>query len=126
MTVPQLVAGCDVQSLALSEKEAFILSKVDGRRTFGDLAALTGVDRETIAEVMAHLLEVRAVWITGPLTSLATTGSWPSAAISDSVPIDIDIEWTDESDAVTASYPDRPSQRPTIPGEPPKVDWDEG
>lgn len=127
MTVPQHVAGCDVASLALSPQEAFVLSKIDGRRSLGDLAVITGVDRETVAVIIARLLELRAIWIAGPLTTHAsTTGPFPSAALIETIPIDIEIDWTsleDDEEQVTAPYSDRPSQRPTIPAEPPDIDW---
>ncbi len=126
MTVPNVVAGVDPRNLALTPAEGFVFSKIDGRRTFGDLAIITGVDRETVAEIIARLLELRAIWIAGPLTTFAsTTGPWPSAAVVESIPIDIEIDWLslDDADEVTAPYAERPSQRPTIPTEPPDVDW---
>jgi hypothetical protein len=126
MTVPQHVTGCDVRNLALSPEEEFVFSKIDGRRTLGDLAAITGVDREAVAGIIARLLELRAIWIAGPLTTYAsTTGPWPSAALIESIPIDIEIDWTslEDEEQVTAPYSDRPSQRPTIPAEPPDIDW---
>jgi hypothetical protein len=116
MTVPHRVTSCDLEALSIDEREHFVLSKVDGRRSIGDLAALTGLTKETIAPILGRLIELRAIWIAGPLTTHASaSGGWSSAGgLVEVIPLDVEIDWALDDDLPTMPYAERPSQRITL------------
>lgn len=51
--------------------ETFILSKIDGRRTLADLAALVGLSSAEVGSVIGRLVELEIVALAQPLEPLA-------------------------------------------------------
>ncbi len=58
--VPELVAGIDVRTLPLSALEGFVLSRIDGRSTTGDIVALTGLPLEQVVMILEKLVTLGA------------------------------------------------------------------
>lgn len=86
--IPRLAPGVDVRVLPLTPLEGFVLSRVDGAATVGDLADLTNQSTEECSAVIERLLALRAIeWADGavslPRTSTrpSSPGSSPRAAV---------------------------------------------
>jgi len=64
--VPRLVAGVDLRSLPLSPLEGFVLSRVDGGASVGDIADLTSLELAMVLATVEKLIALDAVeWADG-------------------------------------------------------------
>lgn len=88
--IPRLVPGVDVRALPLSPTDGFVLSRVDGVASVGDIADLTNQSADECMAVLERLLALRAIeWADGavslPRASMrpAATGSAPSRPAGD-------------------------------------------
>jgi curved DNA-binding protein CbpA/Flp pilus assembly protein TadD len=61
LRVPELVAGVDVRTLPLSALEGFVLSRIDGKSSSGDIVALTGLGLEQVIAILDKLVTLGAV-----------------------------------------------------------------
>jgi curved DNA-binding protein CbpA len=59
--VPELVDGVDVRALPLSALEGFVLSRIDGRSTTGDIVSLTGLPLDQVVAILDKLTGLGAV-----------------------------------------------------------------
>jgi hypothetical protein len=75
ISVPRLY---DPPSLALGPVEAFVLSKVDGRRSISDLAVIVGLSQAEV-EAVLHRLSVMGAIIIDVLTSDAAASDYDSS-----------------------------------------------
>jgi curved DNA-binding protein CbpA len=58
--VPELVVGVDVRTLPLSALEGFVLSRIDGKSSTGDIVALTGLGLEQVVAILEKLVTLGA------------------------------------------------------------------
>jgi curved DNA-binding protein CbpA len=61
-SVPKLAPGTDITKLPIGAREGFVLSRIDGRTSLGELASLCGFPYDEIERVIARLLEIRAAF----------------------------------------------------------------
>jgi hypothetical protein len=64
-TVRPKPLGKPVSSLALTPEEGFVLSRIDGRLSVGDLVALTGIDEPRVQQIVTKLASRGAVMLEG-------------------------------------------------------------
>ena len=62
---PSIVPGVDMKSLPIGPEEAFVLSRVDGSATSGDIALATGLDRARVNQALDRLRDLGAVEVAG-------------------------------------------------------------
>jgi len=62
-SVPKVAPGTDFTKLPIGAREGFLLSRIDGRTTLGDLAALCGFPADEVERLLLRLMEVRAAYI---------------------------------------------------------------
>lgn len=67
--LPQLVEGVDVRTLPIGPHEAFVLSRVDGRSSDGEIAMVTGLEPGFVVETLARLQQLGAVHYAAPSTT---------------------------------------------------------
>jgi curved DNA-binding protein CbpA len=60
LRVPELVAGVDVRTLPLSALEGFVLSRIDGKSSAGDIVALTGLGLDQVIAILEKLVALGA------------------------------------------------------------------
>lgn len=64
--IPRLVPGVALHALPLGPLEGFVLSRIDGSASVGDIADLTSLDTEQVVEIIAKLISLSAVeWADG-------------------------------------------------------------
>lgn len=68
--IPRLASGIDVRALPLSPLEGFVLSRVDGVASLGDIADLTNQSTDDCATVLERLFELHAIEWTDGVASL--------------------------------------------------------
>jgi len=68
--IPRVASEIDVRALPLSPLEGFVLSRVDGVASLGDLADLTNQSADDCATVLDRLFELHAIEWTDGLASL--------------------------------------------------------
>lgn len=61
-SVPKLAPGCDLTRLPIGAREGFVLSRVDGATSLGDIAALTGFPVDEVERIFTRLVELRAAF----------------------------------------------------------------
>ncbi len=61
LSVPKPTPGCDLRSLPIGPREAFLLSRIDGTVSERDLALLTGLDDDATREAIDHLVAIGAI-----------------------------------------------------------------
>ncbi len=80
--VPRLVAGVDLRSLPLTPLEGFVLSRVDGAASVGDIADLTSLELAMVLATVEKLIVLDAVeWADGA-TGLPKPSVRPPAGTS--------------------------------------------
>ena len=84
--IPRLVAGLDVKALPLTPIEGFVLSRIDGTASVGDIADLTIQDPGEVRSILSRLERLSAIeWadagITLPRTSFKPTSTLPRAVV---------------------------------------------
>lgn len=87
--IPRLVAGLDVKALPLTPIEGFVLSRIDGTASVGDIADLTIQDAGEVQSILGRLERLSAIeWadagITLPRTSYKPTSTLPRAVVPES------------------------------------------
>lgn len=71
LRVPMLVPGVDVRALPLGALEGFLLSRVDGALTLGELGEMTGLGSDAVTDIVARLVSLGAVgWKDGAPASI--------------------------------------------------------
>ncbi|HEY3595573.1 MAG TPA: J domain-containing protein, partial [Polyangiaceae bacterium] len=63
--MPRHRTDCDVRSLPITPRDAFLLSRVDGSANELDLAAMTGTDLESVRSGVDRLVSLGALEVTG-------------------------------------------------------------
>ena len=59
--VPRCVPGCDVRTLPLTPVEGYLLSRIDGITSEGDLALVTGLPSDQVLDALIKLARLGAV-----------------------------------------------------------------
>lgn len=77
--VPRIVAGVDVRSLPLTPLEGFVLSRIDGVASVGDIADLTSLDETAVAATLEKLARLDAVEWVDRTTALPRPSARPSS-----------------------------------------------
>ncbi len=62
-SVPKVAPGTDLTKLPIGAREGFLLSRIDGRTSLGDLAALCGFPADEVDRILTRLIELRAAYI---------------------------------------------------------------
>lgn len=62
-TVPKLAPGTDFTKLPIGAREGFVLSRIDGRTTLGELGALCGFPFDEVERILSRLMELRAAFV---------------------------------------------------------------
>ncbi len=71
----------------LGKGEAFLLSKVDGKRTVSDLAVLVGLSPREVVTILKRLVQVGAMELQSPTTALLELDEgWEDAPVSTTGP----------------------------------------
>lgn len=80
---PRLVPGCNVKSLPLTPRDAFLLSRADGTVDEQELALLTGFAPEEVAAMLDRLAALGAIVLTGGAASQTQLRAPPEPAAED-------------------------------------------
>ena len=72
--MPELREGVDVRGLPLTALDGFVLSRVDGRASLGEIIAMTGLPREQVEGILVRLVELGALRWKGAADLAADSG----------------------------------------------------
>ncbi len=62
-SVPKVAPGTDLTKLPIGAREGFLLSRIDGRTSLGELAALCGFPADEVDRLLRRLIELRAAYV---------------------------------------------------------------
>jgi curved DNA-binding protein CbpA len=91
-----LVSGVNVRDLPIGPTEAFVLSRVEGSTTKAELVTATGLAPEEIEAIVARLISLGAVELSGRPSMVAPTQSATQRSGSHSIPLAARSEGTSE------------------------------
>lgn len=78
--MPKIAPGCDLRKLPIGAREGFVLSRVDGASTLGDIATLTGFPVDEVERIFTRLVELKATYFGDRAPTVAPPPPPPPAA----------------------------------------------